>query len=76
LPAASVAHTAKVWSPSVNGGATTGELHGQPDGWSSRRQVKVDPGSEALNANVGVGLSVTEGGPDVIVVSGGVLSST
>jgi hypothetical protein len=73
FPAASVARTSKVWLPSFRTAVVNGEAH-VANAAPSTRHWNVDPGSVAVNVNVGVlslpGLSA----PAVIVVFGAVVS--
>ena len=74
LPAWSVARTSKVWLPAPSAGEiVSGLVHGVqlPP---STRQSKVEPGSVALNANVGVASFDGSDGLESIVVFGAVRS--
>jgi hypothetical protein len=73
LPATSVARTATLCAPSASAAVVHGLVHGAhaPEStWHS----KVDGFSVEVNANVGVLSFVVPFGPEVIVVSGGVVS--
>ena len=72
LPAASIARTRKVWSPTARPVYSTGETHGAEA--PSSAQLKVESGS--LDEKVKVALvSFESAGPESIVVSGGVVSA-
>jgi hypothetical protein len=73
LPAASVARTATAWSPSGSAAVVHGLVH-DAHAPESTRQANVDPLSLEVKANVGVLSLVVPLGPEVIVVSGGVVS--
>ena len=74
FPAASVAQTENVCGPSASDGAVTGEEQVANSAPSSAH-AKVELLSLEMNANVAVGSPVAPLGPDVIVVSGAVVSS-
>ncbi len=74
LPTSSVARTSKVCWPSSSGSAVKGGSQ-SANGPESMRHSK-DEGSVELNAKVGVSSAVRPVGPDSIVVSGGVRSTT
>jgi hypothetical protein len=69
LPAASVARTATVCWPSASP-LYVQAVHAPPWSW----HCNVEPLSVAVNANVGVASFVAEFGPELIVVSGAVVS--
>src|SRR6266545_104409 len=74
LPAASVPRMSRVWLPSASAAVVCGlvqELQLPP----SRRHSKLEPGSEALKAKVGVVSLDGSAGPESSVVSGAVLST-
>ena len=74
MPAASVARTRKVWDPSERLAYAFGEeqVAKAPE---SRLHWKVEPGSLEEKPKLGEGLVVVPVGPEVIVVSGGVVST-
>ncbi len=79
LLALSVARTAKMCEPFESGVAglwlAPGPEQGA-NGWESKRHLKVEFDWLDENPNVGLWLVVELGGPEVIVVSGAVESST
>lgn len=77
--ALSVARTAKRCEPSDSGAAGVWLAPGPEqgaNGWVSRRHLKVEFDWFDENRNVGLRSAVELGGPEVIVVSGAVESST
>ena len=75
LAAASVARTSKLWGPSVRVAVVSGEEQ-EAKLAESRRHWKPAPGSGEEKPKVGVGSPVAPEGPESIVVSGGVVSSS
>ncbi len=73
LRAASMARTWKVWLPSASVWVTYGEEHGAKAP-SSTRHSYVTP-APPENSKAGVGSSVVPVGPEVIVVSGAIVST-
>ena len=73
FPAASVAATENVWSPSASGVVRNGEVHFTATPPSSRH-AKVEPGSFEVKRNTGAFSIVRGSGLRVIVVSGGAVS--
>ncbi len=74
FPAASVARTSKVWEPPESPVYDLGEvhaLHAPP----SRRHWNVEPASLDVNEKLADGEVTVPDGPEVIVVSGGVVSA-
>ena len=74
LPAASVARTETLCAPSVSVGVVHGLVH-VAHAPASTRHSKDEPDSLDVNANVGVLSLVEPVGPELIVVSGGVVSA-
>ncbi len=74
MPAPSVAQTLKLWGPSTSGPTAWGELQ-YPARLPSTLHMKVEPASEEVNATLPVLSLVRLAGPEVIVVSGGVVSA-
>ena len=75
LPVTSIARTLNSWSPSGRPEYWIAESHGAQSP-SSSAHSNVVPDSDAVNVKFASGLPVTAGGPNVIVVSGAVRSST
>ena len=73
LPAASMARTANVWSPSPRSPYSAGEVQAE-NGTPSSEHSKVAPGS-AVKMNCALVLVVVPDGPDDIVVCGSSLST-
>ena len=73
LPAASVARTLTVWPPSASAGVVHGLVHAVQAPLSTRH-VNVEPASVEVKPNAGVASLVGPLGPEVIVVSGAVVS--
>jgi hypothetical protein len=73
LPAASIARTRSVWSPTASSVNVTREGQGE-NGAPSSEHSYVVPSSLAEKRNVALVLVVRAGGASVIVVSGGVVS--
>ena len=74
LPASSIARTSKVWLPSVRAGESESGLEHDVQLPLSIRHSNVEPGSEELNAKVGVVSDDGSAGCASIVVSGAVRS--
>ena len=74
LPAASVARTDTEWGPSLRAVVVHGVVQ-STHAPASTRHSKADASSLELNANVGVRLLVVPVGPELIVVSGAVVSA-
>ena len=78
LPAGSLARTAKLWAPSASAAVgvwvAPGPLQGAKAA-ESKRHSKVDPVWVAEKPKVGVESFVGPEGPEVIVVSGGSVST-
>src|SRR4051794_5306703 len=75
LPTESTARTSKVWLPRVSAGAVNGDGHAA-NAPPSTLHSNVEPGLLDSNAHVGVVSLVGPSGPEVIVVSGVVVSIT
>ena len=73
MPAASVAPTSKLWEPSLKA-SSLGLVHGAA-GAASTLHRKLEPGSLAEKAKLGVRSRIEPLGPESIVVSGGVVST-
>ncbi len=73
LPAASVARTLKLCEPSPRAAVVLGLVQA-PKAAESSLHSKVEPGSVELNANDALVAVVVPVGPEVIVVSGAVVS--
>jgi hypothetical protein len=73
LPARSVARTATLWFPSFSDVVVHGLVQSAHAPVSTRHS-KAELGSDELNANVGVLSFVVPVGPELIIVSGGVVS--
>src|ERR687896_220906 len=73
FPAGSLAFTSKWWLPTVRLEYEMPEVQGASAS-ASRLQRKVEPASLAVKVKVADVLFVDAGGPEVIVVSGGVVS--
>src|SRR5688572_18908431 len=73
LPAASIACTRSVWSPSASSVYVTRDGQGE-NGDPSSEHSNVVPSSLAEKRNVALVLVVVAGGASVIAVSGGVVS--
>jgi hypothetical protein len=74
FPAASVARTETLCAPSLSALVVHALVHVAQDP-ASTRHANVEPGSVAVNAKVGVLSLVVPDGPDVMLVSGGVVSA-
>ncbi len=75
LPAPSVAATANVWVPLAKP-LTSSLSPPHSEGVASRRHAKAEAGSLAENPNTVYSLSSQPLGPEVMVVSGGVVSGS
>jgi hypothetical protein len=73
FPSASMARTSKTWSPTASSGVSYGEVQ-ISNAVAFSEHSNVEPGSLAENSNVAFENWVVAGGPEVIVVSGGVVS--
>ena len=75
LAAASVARTSKLWGPSLRVAVVSGEEQGAK-GAPYRKRTHQNTRSGEEKPKVGVGSPVAPWGPESIVVSGGVVSSS
>ena len=69
-----MAAASNLWTPLPSAAVSCGEVQ-VTRGPPSTRHPKLEPGSVAVKVKAGVALPVAKGGPEVMVVSGGVVST-